>query len=107
MELQRRIGYHKWLCRGFTLSNLLCTITPPDRGIPFSQNRGIPNKSLCYVTNWEFPRENVKSIVSYYALSGAIKLHFKSFLLLLIFSLACKEFNIIVKNKSIAIESMC
>ena len=43
-------------------------------GIPFTQNKGIPIYSLCYVTNWEFPLKNINMIVLCYAKFGLVKI---------------------------------
>ena len=48
-----------YLCMGY-LSKIFFSITKVlERGIPFCENMGFPNVSLCYITYWEFPLKKV------------------------------------------------
>ena len=70
MKFERKLGYPGF----YAFYHCLCITTPSDRGIPFSQNREIPIKSLCYVINREFPDENMNKIDFYPPPSGAFEI---------------------------------
>ena len=42
-----------------TFKNIVSMIKALERGIPFCKNQGFPKLSPCYVTNWEFPVQNI------------------------------------------------
>ena len=49
-----------WYCYiQYVFNDILSDIKVLVMGIPFCENQGFPKLSPCYVTNWEFPLQNV------------------------------------------------
>ena len=43
----------------YVSKNIISKIKVLEMGIPFYEKEGFPKLSPCYVTNWEFPHQNV------------------------------------------------
>ena len=57
-EITKKNGYPRFLCKRYALNSFLCTITLPDRGIPFSKNRGtLPDRGIHFSKNRGIPKE--------------------------------------------------
>ena len=55
--MENRSSYYE--CIHYVFKNIVSMKKGLQRGIPFCKNQGFPKLSPCYITNWEYPLQNV------------------------------------------------